>query len=525
MDSSAAAPPRRTARTRPAESPADAQSGGARSADASPGNTAPTPPEPAGASGLPADPDLMTVPVRALLRREAVMLPPTATIRQAALLMKEQRVSCVMLLEREHLFGLVTDRDLRNRVVAQGLDTARPVHEIATLAPLTVGIDSLAFDALLLMARHNVHHVPVMDGQQVAGMITATDLAEQHNTSAVNLVGEIHRQDSVAGLVKAGARIRRLQQNLAAAGATAYATGHIVTAVADAITSRLLQLGAARLGPAPVEFAWVAAGSQARNEQTARSDQDNCMVLDDRYDEARHGAYFDALARFVCDGLAACGYEHCPGEMMAMTPRWRQPLARWREYFRGWTTEPDPTALMLSCVFFDMRLVDGQAELFAALRRDVLRQTQDNRLFLSNLVGLALAHQPALNVFGKLAPIRSGEHRRTIDLKHTGVVPIVDLARVYALAGGLEAVNTHDRLLRAAESGEIAEHNARDLRHALEFLAGLRIRHQARQLDAGRSADNFVAVDALSNFERSQLRDAFVVVQTVQKALAQRYRK
>jgi len=467
---------------------------------------------------------LLTTPVRALIRREPVTLPPTTPIREAAQLMRDKRVSSVLLVEQEHLFGLVTDRDLRNRVLAQGLDTSRPILEIATLAPLSVAIAAPAFDALLLMARNNIHHVPVLDGQRVAGMITATDLTEQHSTSAVYLAGDIHRVGTLEGLVAAAAKVGRLQQQLAAAGATAYNTGRIVTAITDAITARLLQLGEAQFGPPPVDYAWVAAGSQARSEQTAKSDQDNCLVLDNAYDAALHGEYFKALANFVNDGLNACGYVHCPGEMMARTDEWRQPQRRWAEYFRRWTAEPEPKALMLTCVFFDLRLIYGRAALLDELRRDVLQRTRANRIFLAYMAGNALTHRPPLSMFGGLSTIRSGEHRNTIDLKHSGIVPIVDLARIYALAGGHEEVNTHDRLAVAASSREISEQGARDLRDALEFMASLRIRHQARQMARGVAADNFLSLDEISNFERGQLKDAFGVVQTLQSVLAQRYR-
>ena len=467
--------------------------------------------------------NLMTTPVRALVRRMPITVAPTTTIREAAQLMRDQRVSSVLIVEQGHLFGLVTDRDLRNRAVAQGIDTAQPVIDIATVAPMTMDVRKPAFDALLLMARHNIHHVPVMDGDAVAGMITATDVTEQHSTSAVYLAGDIYKQTTVEALAAAAARVRALQQNLAAAGATAYSTGHIITAITDAITCRLLQLAEAKFGPAPVDYVWVAAGSQARSEQTAKSDQDNCLVLDDSYDEARHGDYFKALSAFVCDGLDACGYIHCPGEMMAMTDQWRQPRARWAQYFRKWTAEPEPKALMLTCVFFDLRAIYGKSSLLDELRRDVLARTQGNRIFLAYMVGNALTHQPPLGLFNRMSTIRSGEHRGTIDLKHTGIVPIVDLARVYALAGGHDAVNTHDRLASAAASHEISEQSARDLRDALEFIATLRIRHQARQLGAGGSADNFLKPDELSNFERSQLKDAFAVVQTLQSVLGQRY--
>ncbi|TNF56301.1 MAG: CBS domain-containing protein [Burkholderiales bacterium] len=468
--------------------------------------------------------NLMTTPVRALIKRPPITLPPQTTIKEAAAVMRDKRVSSVLIVEQDHLFGLITDRDLRNRVIAAGMDTGRPIMDIATLAPMSIDVQNPAFDALLLMARHNIHHVPVLDGQRIAGMITATDLTEQHSTSAVYLAGEIYKQSGVEGLQAAAAKIKRLQQNLAGAEASAYSTGHIITAITDAITSRLLQLAELRLGPPPVDYVWVAAGSQARNEQTAKSDQDNCLVLDDRFDEATHGAYFRELAQFVCDGLDACGYIYCPGEMMAMTDTWRQPRRRWAEYFARWTGQPDPKALMLTCVFFDLRAVYGRHELLDGLRADVLNRTKGNSIFLAHMVGNALTHTPPLGMFKGISTIRSGEHKGKIDLKHTGIVPIVDLARVYALAGGDTAVNTHDRLTSAAAGGAISEQSARDLRDALEFLAFTRIQHQARQIRSGQAPDNFMDPDDISNFERTQLKDAFQVVQSLQSVLGQRYK-
>ncbi|MBK6851550.1 MAG: CBS domain-containing protein [Burkholderiales bacterium] len=466
---------------------------------------------------------LLTRPLGSLAWRTPITVAPTVTIREAAQTMRQERVSSVLIVEQDHLFGLVTDRDLRNRVVAAGLDPSRPLLEIATLAPLALQQQQPAFEALLLMARHNIHHVPVLDGHRVTGMITATDLAEQHSTSAVYLVGEIHKQNTVEGLVATVAKVPQLQRSLAAAGASAYSSGHIVTAITDALTTRLLQLGESRLGPPPVDYVWGAAGSQARHEQTARSDQDNCMMLDDAYDPQVHGAYFEALARWTCDGLAACGYVHCPGEMMAMTSQWRQPRARWAQYFRRWVEQPEPKALMLTCVFFDLRAIYGKATLLDSLRHEVLQATRGNGIFLAYMVSNALSHQPPIGMFGQLSTTRSGEHRGTVDLKHSGIVPIIDLARVYALAGAIEAVNTHDRLLAASASGEISAESAHDLRGALEYLAGLRIRHQARQMSAGQRPDNYLDPTRLSNFERTQLKDAFAVVQRLQGVLSQRY--
>ena len=466
---------------------------------------------------------LLSLPLRSLLRRAPVTAAPQMRIQDAAVLMRDQRVSSLLLVQDGLLCGLVTDRDLRNRVLAAGLDPTRPLSDIATPAPHTLQASAPGFEALLLMARHQVHHVPVLDGTQPLGMVTATDVNEQHSTSAVFLASDIAKQTELSGLVACAARVRPLQQQLVTAGASAYNTGYIVTAITDALTTRLLQLAEADLGPPPVPCAWVAAGSQARHEQTARSDQDNCLVLDDACEPVAHGAYFEALARQVCDGLDACGYVHCPGDIMAKTERWRQPLHVWAKTMRQWVETPEPLALMHSCVFFDVRAVAGEGALLETLRQGVLQRTRGNSLFLGHMVGNALKRQPPLGLFGGLSPQRSGEHKGTLNLKHQGIAPIVDLARIYALAAGHAAVNTHDRLEHAADSGEISSGGVRDLRDALEHLSLLRLRHQSRQLAAGQAADNYLNPDELSNFERSQLKDAFGVVKGLQDVLAQRY--
>lgn len=194
---------------------------------------------------------LATLPVRALLRRPPVTVPPDLPIQATARIMREHRISSVLVARDGALVGLVTDRDLRNRVLAEGLDPARPVIEVATTALQTVDIGDHAFDALLLMARLNIHHVPVMDGRTVVGIISSTDLQQQQSNSAVNLAGAIYRQESVEELVATASRIGQLQRQLAAASTSAHAMGRIVSAMTDALTSRLLQLAEAQYGPPP----------------------------------------------------------------------------------------------------------------------------------------------------------------------------------------------------------------------------------------------------------------------------------
>jgi len=390
--------------------------------------------------------NLMATQLEDIINREPITMPPDASIRDVAQIMSQKKVSSMLITARDQLAGIVTDRDIRNRVVADGLDYNLPIAEIMTLNPTVLDKRAYAFEAILLMAQKNIHHLPIVDGDKAAGMLTATDLTQRHTTSAVHLVGAIYKQDDIEELKNICSKTPQLLLHMAAADATANSVGHVVTAITDALTSRLLQLAEKKLGPPPIPYAWVAAGSQARSEQTAKTDQDNCLILDNSFEEAKHGEYFTLLTRFVCDGLNHCGYIYCPGEMMAITDKWRQPLNTWKDYFSKWTNEPEPKALMLTCVFFDMRCIYGESRLFRDLRQHMLDKTRGNRIFLAFMVGNALKHRPPLGFFRNFVLIHDGEHDHTFDLKHSAIVPIVDLARVYALAAGIEATNTMDRL-------------------------------------------------------------------------------
>lgn len=467
--------------------------------------------------------NLLTQPVGSLVRRASVVASPHDTIHQVAQLMRQEKVSSVMLLEGDRIAGIVTDRDLRNRVLANALPVDRPVHEVATAQPMTIDAQAPVFQGLLMVSRSRIHHLPVVQDGKLLGVITATSLTEQYNVSPVFIAGQIHDQTSLEGLKKQTARVPQLLVSMSKSHASAYGIGHIITGITDAVTIRLLEMAEAELGPPPVPYLWVAAGSQARQEQTAKSDQDNCMILSDDYNPDEHGAYFKALAEKVCAGLDACGYVYCPGDMMAQTDKWRQPLSKWKQYFRKWIGEPEPMALMLSCVFFDLRGIHGQQAMLDELKAYMLDLSKGNAIFLAHMVKNALSHRPPLGWMGGIKVTRGGDNPKTVDLKHNGIVPIVDMARVYALSTSLPVANTRDRLDHVTEGQQISVEAARDLRDALDFISDIRVRHQAQQIESKQKPDNFLRLNELSNFDRAHLQSAYHIVKSLQETLANRY--
>lgn len=461
--------------------------------------------------------------VSELLIRPPVTAPLSASLRDAAQRMDAEKVSSLLVVdEAGALAGILTDKDLR-RAVANALPVEAPVAQAMTASPYCVQASDYVLDAMLTMSRRQIRHVPVLDGGRLAGCLSTSLVLDAQSNSPLFLARRVHGAKDVAALREAVGNVPKLVEGLAGQGAGARSIGHIVTSITDAVTERLIAMAEAEFGPPPVSYAWMAAGSQARQEQTALSDQDNCMILHDDYDPAAHGDYFRKLAKFVCDGLNECGYVYCPGEMMAMTDKWRQPLSVWTRYFLGWIREPEPTALMLSSVFFDMRVIHGDAALFEKVQTVMAENCRNNHLFLAFMTTNALARRPPLGFFRNLVLISGGDHDHTMDLKHNGIVPIIDMARVYALSAGVGAVNTFDRLEAAFEARALSRDSASDLRDALEFIAMARLRHQAKLIREGKPADNFVPPDELSSFDRAHLKSAFAVVKSMQTALGAAY--
>lgn len=468
-----------------------------------------------GASGL-------KTAARDLVHRAPEGVSSRLSIREAAETMRERGVSSLLVMDGERLVGIVTDRDLRNRVLAQGRDPGGAVATIMTADPVTGAVDALAFELLMEMVGRNIHHLPIVDGERVVGVVTSTDLMRLEHANPIYLVGDIRKAGSGEALAAVSRRLPGLVQQLVDEAAAAQDIGRVVTAVGDAVERRLLELAEAELGPAPVAYCWVVMGSQGRLEQGLASDQDHALVLSDDAGP-EHQEYFTALAQRVSDGLAACGYPYCTGAVMATNTTWRQPLSQWKRVFSAWMQTPQPEAVLASSIFFDMRPLHGAEGLFSSLQEHVLELAPRQTAFLAHLAKSAVSNRPPLGFFRGFVLEDKGEHADTLNLKRKGIGPIVDLARVHALATGVPQVNTQARLRAVAATGRLSTESVADLGDALEFIASVRLRHQAARVRAGRQPDNYLSPGELSSLEKRHLRDAFQVVKQAQTVLAQSY--
>ena len=466
------------------------------------------------------DNHLLTTPVRALMTPHPVLAVSTLSLREAARLMDRADISALLLHTPDRPgepCGILTDTDLRH-AIANDIDPETPVADSMAHPLTTVHRGTPAFEALLCMARHDIHHLPVIreaDGT-LAGIFSSTDLIRHQGTSAVYLVRDLRRADDLEGLKGIMQALPKLQTQLVDSGADALQITQTVTTVIDTLTQRLIELCERDQGSPPCAYAWLASGSQGRHEQTVFTDQDTAIIIADDAPEGADG-WFEALARKVTAGLDACGIRACPGDVDPTHPGWRRPAADWAREMERVLQHPAPRDAMLATHYLDMRVIHGDASLFEPLHQRALETGARHEALLSTLADQARDLPPPLGFFRQFVLEDSGEHADTLDLKMRGLLPIVAMARVFALHAGSAARNTVERLRAAARAGVIGEATADNLVDAWLFIAGLRARHQSSQVRSGQVPDNALDPAGLSTLERSHLKTAFRLVSDARK--------
>lgn len=461
-----------------------------------------------------AEPDLaadVLVDVGSLVERPAVTVPAEATVHEVARLMRDERVSSVLLLSDPP--AIVTDRDLRNRVLAAGLGPGTPARDVASRPLRTVSHGTPVYGAWRAMIEHGVHHLPLEREGRIVGVVTATDLLRHHAHGPALAFRRVERMRSRDELPRHGTELAGMVRTLARSGLPTSQIARLVSQLNDALLRRVVSWAEADLGPPPCPYAFLVLGSEGRHEQTLLTDQDNALVYADEAPQAP--SYFEAFAVKVIADLVAAGFPPCPGGYMAT--RWTGRLSEWRERFAAWIDAPRAEAILSAGIFFDYRSVAGTLDL--APLGGVIARARGNAPFLSQLARAAVGFRPPIGTFRRLKA-----EDGAIDLKKGGLSPIQGLARLWALDAGVGATSTLERLEAAAASGLVDRERADDLSEAYLFLCGLRLRTQLAALARGGPAGNRVSVDALSATERRHLKDAFLAVRDAQDSTIARYR-
>ncbi len=452
-------------------------------------------------------PDAATRPVTSLLRSAPLFCDPADTARQAARLMEAENRSALLVRTPSGL-GIVTDQDLRNKVLASGASPEMPVSAVMTQPVKTVRSDALAPEAAIEMMAAGVNHLPVVDAEGgVVGILSSGNLMTLDARSPFALRRTIHDARTRDDVAKAAADVPQLFVDLMASHLDAPAVTRVLTLLHDAMTQRLLELAVEERGEPPVSYAWLAFGSAARSELNPVSDQDNGLAYDDT-DDPSVDEYFRRLAEDVNEGLRRCGFALDPHGTVASNWQWRLPLATWCAVFSRSLEGKDVNRLARASVAFDFRQIAGDLPVAAALT-EIIREAPRHRLFMSGLEALGTKNPSALTFLQRL-PSR-------IDIKKEALLPIQNLTRYHAFARGISAHTTLERLVAILEAGGLTRESEQLLREAFLSMSHLQLRHHAHALRAGHSPDNIIDTSTLRPLTRVALHEALREVDAAPK--------
>ena len=445
------------------------------------------------------------------------------SIHKAAQLMTDaQKSSILVRSEDKKPVGIVTDVALRERVVVGDLSLETPVHEIMSSPLIHVEESALIFEAVLLLQEREIKHLAVTDKNgDVISVISNEELLDVHRYSAAFLIEEIRESGSVDEISASQKRLPRIVKALIDSGAHAKNITRIITTVSDTILGRLIDFAIEQIGEPPVRFAFISLGSEGRGEQTLVTDQDNALIFEDvgqDVSESVH-AYFQRFSETVCTWLDQVGYDFCTGDVMAMNPKWCQPISQWKQYFTRWITESSPEDLMEVSIFLDFRCLYGDHRFVDELREHIGSRAENKAAFLYQLAQNSLLFKVPIDFFGKIAVESGGDHANTFNIKHA-MAQIVGFARIYAVNYSIESTNTLQRIDILFEKNVLNKATHEEIVEAYNYLMQLRFRHQVSMIDRGEPPDNHVNINELTHMEKELFEKIFSQVNRLRKRLS-----
>ncbi|MGZ5386289.1 MAG: putative nucleotidyltransferase substrate binding domain-containing protein [Solirubrobacterales bacterium] len=458
-----------------------------------------------------------------LVRARASFCEPELTIREAARRMVAEGTGALLVRgEGADGLGILTDRDIRARVVARGASADDPVRAVMTAPVISVDAGADAAEVMLTMLDNDIHHVPVVSGPDILGVIEEIDLLTAGQRSPFVLRRAIAQAPGKAELAELAGRLREGVLALHGAGLPPEQVSETISVVADALIRRMIELAIAANGDPPVEFAWVALGSHGRREPVPSSDVDSGLAWSDPGPggEAAAEASLKAIAADVTDTVEVLGWKLDAHGVTAAGVFAAHSISDWRRIIPNWLSKPDDERVLIATsVLLDGRVIRGPEELDPCA---VLHDHAQDAALLRWMLRLALASKPPTGFLRDLVLAASGERDKALDVKHAGLMPVVDLARYAALVAGSRARSTPERLRDAASAGSLDDHDARVLAEAYALFAEMRLNHQVERLRAGSEPDDLLDPHELNALERRYLREAFREVSAVQKGLARK---
>jgi PAS domain S-box-containing protein len=455
---------------------------------------------------------MMNLPVSSFIR-EHITCDLDMPVHEAASMMRKKERDAVIVTKDNNRqpVGIVTDRDLRNRVVARELDLKRPVFEIMSSPLVRIPDDALLYEAVLRIKENSISHLAVEDRTgRIVGIFSNEDLLEVQRNTISYLIKEVSAAETVDSLKKIHNKIPVLVKILIESGSRVQNITYLISTVTDAITHRLIDFAIEEMGPPPADFAFIALGSEGRREQTLVTDQDNAIVFEDVSNEkiAEVNRYFLYFGKKINLWLDKIGYQYCKGDVMAGNPQWCQPITRWKKYFTDWINQKSEEGLLGVAVFFDFRIVYGNDKYAEELRKHIHRTVDSKRTFFRLLASEVSKYNIPTDIFRDNGPENTQGIGESFNIKNA-ISPLVDFIRVYSIQNHVSETNSLLRLEKLFRLNIVPEEEYQEIENIFSRMMEIRFRSHVNAILDNQSPDNMVAHDELTVIEQTMIRKAF----------------
>lgn len=441
---------------------------------------------------------------------EPCIVSAELSIKETLIAMKALQTS-VGIVERDGVYGIVTDTNLRNKVIIGGVSTDSPIGDIATFPLVTIDHKDFLFNALLLFTRYGIKRLVVESKGVVVGVLEQLDLLSFFANHSHLVVMQIEKADNIEELQKVGDDMLHLIRSLNSKGVKVRYISKLVNTLNAKIYEKVFTMSV------PEEHredcALIVMGSEGRNEQILRTDQDNGLIIADDQDPQSYVPYMQQLNNY----LNMLGFPPCPGNIMVTNPFWRKSLHDYKAQIDTWLGSMDPEAMQQLAIFIDAQCIVGDARLLDEAKSYLYSKFEGRDDLMAHLAKAALSFDTPLSLFSGFV-VEHSVHKNELDLKKGGIFAIVHGVRVLALQNRVTETNTTRRVKALNNMNVFDKEFSTELIEAYDTLLGTRM--NARLSDAKGFQDiNYVNPSNLNKIERDLLKDSFKVVNTFKKFL------
>ena len=456
----------------------------------------------------------------------------STTIKIAAKIMKENNIGSIVIVNKALCpIGIITDRDLRNKVVAEEMSAENEVSKIMNSSPITVDPKLTTTDLQILMIKNNIHYVCVTEdgttNSKIIGVISEHDILVARGNDLSMFIRDIKRAKEPEHLIKLRLSAEKLLKTYLLQEVSISYISRIVTEINNVLNVKAIEISISNLlkegkDIPNVKWCWLALGSYGREEQLFMTDQDNALVFENvsetEYDKVKN--YFVLLAKSVNAILEKCGFKYCPANVMASNPNWCLSFNQWNQMFDKWIYTPGEKELMHSTIFFDFNPIYGDFELAKGMMENIYKSIESQESFLSFLARNALENPPPLSFFRYFMVEQNGEHKDEFDIKARAIMPLVDAARVLSLDAKI--TNEKRTIAKFNKLAEIEPEN-KELFEQLSDVYEILLRFKAIQGLKHNNSGRYFKPSELNKMERLMLHNCFKPIKELQTILTVRF--